>query len=406
MNRFLAGKARLLFLNVGHFADHLFMLIFAKAAFSAGLDFGLAKDGAYAEMIPYGVPSMILFGACAPLAAHFADKWSRGGMIAVFFIGIGLASVATSFATTPLEIGVGLAAIGVFAAIYHPVGIAMVVEGGGNVGWRLGTNGVWGNMGVAAAPLITGFVLAEYDWRLAFVIPGVVSVLVGLGFFAFVASGRSRAPEPCPRERALVGFAPGWRRALLALALVSAAGGFVFGAMSFIIPRMFEVSMPNVSVDVAATGALAALVYAVATWAQLGVGRIIDRRPVKPVLVTIALGQSIFIAVMAMQVDYALLAASVLAMAFVFGQIPITDAVLARYVPDVWRAKVLSIKFMLNLVIGALALLTARHVLAAGGGFDTLMMVLAVAAGFVFLAALLLPGREAEAALPVPAPAE
>ncbi|PPR69472.1 MAG: hypothetical protein CFH02_00516, partial [Alphaproteobacteria bacterium MarineAlpha3_Bin1] len=145
-------RIRFLFLNIGHFVDHMFMLIFAKAAFSAGLAFGLAKDGAYAEMIPYGVPSLVMFGACAPIAAHLADKWNRRGMIAVFFFGIGGASIATSFASNPFEIGVGLTVLGGFAAIYHPIGIAMVVEGGGNVGWRLGSNGVWGNMGVAAAP--------------------------------------------------------------------------------------------------------------------------------------------------------------------------------------------------------------------------------------------------------------
>ncbi|MDA0305525.1 MAG: MFS transporter [Proteobacteria bacterium] len=393
-------RVRFLFLNVGHFVDHLFMLIFAKAAYSAGIGFGLARDGAYAEMIPYGVPALLLFGAGAPVAAHFADKWNRNGMICVFFIGIGLASIATSFATSPLEIAAGLAAIGMFASIYHPVGIAMVVEGGGKVGWRLGANGVWGNMGVAAAPLITGIVLAEYDWRLAFVLPGVLSILIGLGFLTFVRAGRMRPPESCPREKALVGFAPGWQRALLSLGLVTAAGGFVFGAMTFIIPRMFEVSMPGISVDVAVTGGLAAIVYGVAAWAQLGVGRIIDKRRIKPVLLCIALGQPVLIGVMATQSDYGLLFASMLAMAFVFGQIPITDAVLSRYVPDVWRAKVLSVKFMLNLVIGALALIAARTILAAGGGFDTLMVVLAMAAGLVFLSALLLPaqvGGEAEA---------
>ena len=111
MPRQHSQRARLLFLNVGHFVDHLFMLIFAKAAFSAGLGFGLARDGAYAEMIPYGVPALILFGACAPIAAYLADKWNRTGMIAVFFIGVGLASIATSFATSPLGIGIGLAGI-------------------------------------------------------------------------------------------------------------------------------------------------------------------------------------------------------------------------------------------------------------------------------------------------------
>ena len=396
-------RARFLFLNVGHFVDHLFMLIFAKAAFSAGLGFGLAQDGAYAEMIPYGVPSLILFGAGAPIAAHMADKWNRNGMIAVFFIGIGIASIATSFATSPLGIGIGLAAIGVFASIYHPIGIAMIVEGGGKVGGRLGANGVWGNMGVAAAPLITGFVLADYDWRLAFVLPGVVSILIGLGFVAFVRTGRIRPPEPSSREKAHVGFRPGWKRALFALALVSSAGGFVFGAMTFVIPRMFEVLMTDISIDVAVTGALAAVVYAGASWAQLGTGRLIDRRRIKPVLLCVALGQPVLIGLMATQTDYGLFAASLLAMAFVFGQIPITDAVLSRYVPDEWRAKVLSVKFMLNLVIGAGALMMARTILAAGGGFDTIMMVLAIAGGLVFLSALLLPAQAGQEAVPATA---
>ncbi len=386
-------SSRLLFLNVGHFADHLFMLIFAKAAFSAGLAFSLAEEGAYAEMIPYGVPALILFGAGAPLAAHFADKWNRNGMIVVFFVGIGLAAIATSFAATPLQIGLGLATIGLFASIYHPVGIAMVVQGGGNVGWRLGANGVWGNMGVAAAPLITGFILADFDWRLAFAVPGIVAILIGIGFAVFVRAGRAEPPAATAREKALVGLADGWKRALLSLALVTAAGGFVFGAMTFIIPRMFEVSMPGVSTDVAVTGTLAALVYGIAAFAQLLVGRIIDRHRVKPILVAVSLGQPVFLGVMALQTDYALFAASLLAMAFVFGQIPITDAVLSRYVPDEWRAKVLSVKFMLNLMIGALALLAARAILAAGEGFEMVITVLALAACLIFLAALILPAR-------------
>lgn len=388
-----AHSLRLLFLNFGHFADHLFMLIFAKVALSAGLAFGLAADGAYAEMIPYGVPSLVLFGACAPIAAHMADKWSRSAMIVVFFIGIGLSAVATSFATSPLEIAVGLAVLGVFAAIYHPVGIAMVIEGGGRVGWRLGINGVWGNMGVAAAPLITGFILAAYDWRLAFMIPGIISVAIGIGYWAFWRSGRAVAPEATARERAHVGFAPGWQRALLAVALVTVAGGFVFGAMTFIIPRMFEVRMPGVSTDIAITGVLAGAVYAVAAFAQMIVGRAIDRRRVKPILLTVALGQPVFIGLMALQVDFALFGAALMAMAFVFGQIPISDAVISRYVPDQWRAKVLSVKFLLNLVVGAFALLAARTILNAGGGFEQVMVMLAIAACFIVLAALILPAR-------------
>jgi len=401
-----AQSLRFLFLNLGHFADHLFMLIFAKAAVSAGLAFGLAQNGAYAEMIPYGIPALILFGACAPIAAFMADKWTRNAMIVVFFVGIGAASIATSFAQSPLQIGIGLAAIGVFAAIYHPVGIAMVVQGGGRVGWRLGVNGVWGNMGVAAAPLITGFMLAEYDWRLAFVVPGIAAVLIGLGFAFFAKTGKAKAPPATAKEKALIGFAPGWKRALCALALVSAAGGFVFGAMTFIIPRLFEVRMAGVTVDIAITGALAAVVYAVAAFAQLIVGRLVDKHPVKPILIGVAAGQAAMIFIMSTQIDYLLFGAALFAMAFVFGQIPITDAVLTRYVADEWRAKVLSVKFLLNLGVGALSLLTARTILAGGGGFETVVLVLAMGACCIVLGAILLPARTGMEAAPASAPAE
>jgi len=400
-----ASRSHFLFLNVGHFADHLFMLIFAKAAFSAGLAFGLAENGAYAEMLPYGIPAMVLFAACAPLAAHLADKWRRNAMMAVFFIGIGLASIATSLAQSPLHIGIGLAIIGVFAAIYHPVGISMVIQGGGNVGWRLGVNGVWGNMGVAGAPLLTGFILSFIDWRAAFYVPGALSVGLGLAYVGMIRAGRAGPALGTPEERAHVSFAAGWRRALVALALVTGAGGFVFGAMTFLVPRLFDVRMTGITDDIAVTGALAAVVYAAAAFSQLAVGRLIDRHPIRRVLVPVALAQPVFLAAMALETDYALFAAALLAMAFVFGQIPITDAVLARYVPDQWRTKVLSVKFLLNLGVGALAIMTARWVLANDGSFETVMLIVAGAAILVIAAALMLPSRSG-AELGAVAPAE
>lgn len=399
-------QVRFTFLNFGHFVDHLFMLIFAKAAFSAGLAFGLAEDGAYAEMLPYGIPSLVLFGAGAPLAAYLADKWNRVGMMTIFFVGIGISAIATGFAQSPLQISIGLAAIGLFASIYHPVGIAMVVQGGGRVGWRVGINGVWGNMGVAAAPLITGFILADYNWQLAFILPGIVAILTGIGFAVFARRGGARPPAMPAGEKDIVGFMPGWKRALAALCLVTSAGGFVFGTMTFVIPRMFEVSLPDVTTNIATTGLLAALVYAIAAFAQLVVGRLIDKYRIKPVLFVIALAQPVLIGIMALQTNYALFAATLAAMAFVFGQIPITDTVIARYVPDVWRTKVMSVKLMLNLVIGALSLMVARFILESGAGFQGVITVVAIVAVFISLAALILPGRVRQSPQTTLSPAE
>jgi MFS family permease len=304
-------------------------------------------------------------------------------MLTVFFFGIGSASILTGFSQSLLQIGIGLALIGVFASIYHPVGIAMLIERGGKVGWLLGMNGVWGNMGVAGAPLVTGFILAQYDWRMA--------LIFGLSYLAYTRSDGVRSAVSTENKKDQVGFAPGWQRALVSLALVTAAGGFVFGGMTFLIPRLFDVRMHGISADIAVTGTLAAAIYVVAAFAQLIVGRQIDNRSIKPVLIFVACGQPVFLFLMAVYTDYSLFAVSLLAMGFVFGQIPITDAVLSQYVPDQWRTKVLSIKFMINLMIGAASLMTARYLLSSGSGFEPVMQALAISACIVVLAAFLLP---------------
>ena len=223
----------------------------------------------------------------------------------------------------------------------------------------------------------------------------------------FVRRGGGKPPVHAAGEKEIVGFMPGWKRALFAISLVTSAGGFVFGTMTFVIPRMFEVSMPDVTVDVATTGLLAALVYAIAAFAQMVVGRLIDKYRIKPVLFIIALAQPILIGIMATQMNYALFFATLLAMAFVFGQIPITDTVISRYVPDAWRSKVMAVKLMLNLVIGALSLLAARYILESGAGFSGVIAVVAIVAALISLAALLLPGRvRREVAVPTISPAE
>ena len=94
-------RLHFLLLNIGHFLDHLFTLIFATvAALALHREWGLG----YAELLKYATPGFFAFGVFALPAGWLADKWSREGMMSVFFIGIGLASIATAFARTPLEL--------------------------------------------------------------------------------------------------------------------------------------------------------------------------------------------------------------------------------------------------------------------------------------------------------------
>ena len=119
-------------------------------------------------------------------------------MMVIFFIGIGFASMLTALAETPLQIGAGLFAIGCFAAIYHPVGLAMVVHGRVKTGVPLAVNGIFGNMGVASAALIAGLMIDQTGWRTAFVLPGAISISTGL---LGLRPQRRRPPRGARRRR-------------------------------------------------------------------------------------------------------------------------------------------------------------------------------------------------------------
>ncbi len=378
-----------IYLNISHFIDHFIMLIFAKAAYDAGREFGLG----YEEIIVFGVLGFILFGAAAPIASILANKYSRSVMMVIFHFGIGISAIICSFASTPWELSIGLGLIGVFAAIFHPVGIAMLLKNSKKLGYRLGINGVFGNMGVAAAPLITGFLLLISDWKLSFILPGIACILYGVIFLLALRDEPKAVQTEKTNERDDV-FAPQWRRALLALALTTTSGGFIFGAMTFIIPRYFELQLTGITSSVAVTGLIASMVYAIAGFTQIGAGLLIDRFPAKPILFVIGVGQVIFIFLASTVSDLQLFFVTLVATSFVFGQIPIIDTIMSRYIPDKARGNVLSVKFALNLGAGASVLPISSLMLKNGYDLSSLFTVMSFMAMFVVLASLILPSGQ------------
>ena len=173
--------------------------------------------------------------------------------------------------------------------------------------------------------------------------------------------------------------------------MTTLAGGFIFGSLTFLIPRMFEVNLPGISVDVAITGLLAGIVYGIASFSQVCVGYLIDRYSPKIILGIVGLGQLILIFLASLYIDYALFFVILMAMFFVFGQIPITDAILVRYVDDRWRARVLSMKFLINLCAGASVLPLVSIFLSYGFTFSDLLKILSFLAIFVAISAYMLP---------------
>src|SRR3977135_3146015 len=170
------------FVNAAHFIDHYAMLIFAAAVIVMGPALGMA----YSELLPYATPGFVAFGAGSLLTGWLRGRWSRRPIMAIFFSGIGASMIAVGLVRTPLQLGAALLSIGLFASIYHPVGTAMIVSYAGRLGRAMGINWVWGNFGVGASALVTGVVGQFLGWRWAFIIPGLVTLLIGVAFMRAV----------------------------------------------------------------------------------------------------------------------------------------------------------------------------------------------------------------------------
>ncbi len=396
-------RLNFLFLNVGHFLDHLFMLIFATvAALRLAEEWGMS----YAALIPYATPGFVAFGICAIPAGWIADKWSREGMMIIFFIGIGASSIATALADSPIQIAAGLFAIGVFAAIYHPVGLAMVVHGRTKTGIPLAINGVFGNLGVAAAALLTGWLIDTGGWRNAFVLPGAISIGLGVAYAAFVWTGRkSRADAAggATAKKTAVGVSSIERatfvRVLSIIVFTTAIGGLIFQSTTFALPKIFDERLTDIAQSATAVGGYAFLVFAVAALAQLVVGYLVDHHSVRTVFAFVAGLQAVFFAIMYQLTGVAALVVSVAFMLVVFGQIPINDVLVGRITKSEWRSRVYSLRYIVTFSVMAstLPVIAGIH---ATWGFAALFMVMAVAAGAIFAAVLMLPRTGAIIAKP------
>ena len=188
------ARSVIAYINIAHFIDHYAMLVFAAAVIVIAPVFGMS----YGELLPYATPGFVAFGAGSLLTGWLGDRWSRRHMMVVFFIGIGAAMVAVGLAQTPQQLGAALLAVGLFAAIYHPVGTAMLVAHAEKLGREVGINGVWGNLGVASSALVTGVICQYLGWRWAFVLPGLATMVLGVCFALAVkheAGGRRKGAQ-------------------------------------------------------------------------------------------------------------------------------------------------------------------------------------------------------------------
>lgn len=392
-----SSKTVIGFVNVAHLIDHYALLILPTAVLGMTAEFGMTYGG----ILALATGGFVAFGAGSMPAGWLGDRWSRRNMIAVFFFGIGLSLLAVSMTQGPTALAICLTAVGLFGAIYHPVGGALLAAHATKLGSTLGLNGVFGNVGVAIAALSTGALVTLAGWRVAFAVPGVISILLGCVFLMKVSRGADRPaaakkPGP-PLPRALM------IRAFVVMAIVMTAGSMIFNATTVALPKLFDERISLFAETPMGVGVVVSGVYLCGAVAQVIIGRWLDRHSLKTAFLPIAALLAPCLALSIVATDWAMVIVGMLLMFAVFGQVTINDAMVARYSSDAWRARAYAVRYFLSFGVaaGVVPMLSLLH--DRSGDFSSSFTILAVGGVVILIGALIFPTRPDEIA-PAAAP--
>jgi MFS family permease len=372
------------FINLAHFIDHYAMLVFAAAVIVMAPVFNMT----YAQLLPYATPGFIAFGAGSLISGWLGDRWSRRNMLIIFFIGMGLALLGTALIQTPLQLGIALFAVGIIASIYHPVGMAMLTSYSEKLGRELGINGVYGNLGVASSAVITGLICEYLGWRWAFVLPGVITIGIGIIFMKTIHH------EKITKKSLGMGSARVSKNVMalvvVSLVLTIIASSTTFNAITVALPKLFQERLAEITQNTALLGLIASAVYVFGALAQYTIGNLLDKYPLKKIFIPLAIFLVAMLYIAAETSGFLLILISIGIVISIFGQVTVNDTMVGKYTSDEWRARAFAVRYFLGFTaagasVGLVALLYAN------GGFTLMLQAFAAFCFLVVIGAFIFP---------------
>lgn len=379
----IARRRAIAFLNWAHAVDHFVLLIYPTVVIGLTVVYGRS----YSDLIALSSAAFVAFGVFSLPAGWLADRWSRRNMMAAFYIGAGASLLMVGLAPNLIVLAVGMFALGMFAAIYHPVGMAMLIEASQARGRTLAFNGVCGNLGVSFAAGISAFLASWINWRAAFIVPGVLVMASGFVYLWLTPDDRHHAKTR--KSVATVPLTPRVAMILFGLFLaISITAGVTFNMLTIALPKIVDERLTT-HVPLVLAGSIATLVLICGGIAQLFIGRLVERFAPHTLFVAVTglgflgnLGAAYFEGV-------PLMVALAVSIAAIYAQVTINDMILARYTADAWRGRVYAIRYF-TLFISAGCAIAMISLLHDRGGFGLVLGANAIIAFAMFVATVAL----------------
>lgn len=370
----------------GHFLSHFNMLVFPAILLPLSTRLHMEMT----DVLALSFMMYLLFGVTSLPWGLLADKFGGRRLLCLFHIGAGICGlVAGALIDSPLGLKWALAGIGLFSGIYHPAGLGWIAKAVTRTSVGMAYNGMFGNLGLAAGPLLAGFVNYLYG-------PAVVYYVVGLMNFAGIYFLlRSPVNDGATHEKKNKHDAASWSRfGVLLVAMM--LGGVVYRGTTVTLPALFELQgggfyqwisnmVEGTSANVVATVLVSGL-YLVGMLGQYVGGRTGEKFDLR-------WGYFLFHAltipaafIISFLIDIPLILVATFHSFFLLGMQPIENTLVARLTPPSLHSSAYGMKFVVTFGVGAVAVKMVEMVKSSGGvadvypvlGFVSILLIITI----------------------------
>tara|TARA_B100000809_G_scaffold203140_1_gene204119 strand:+ start:492 stop:1670 length:1179 start_codon:yes stop_codon:yes gene_type:complete len=368
---------------------HAFMHMFAAFYFVIILSLEQEWNFTYNELISLWTLGALLIGLGALPAGWLSDKWSRSFMMVIMFFGMGFSSILCGLSNEKFLLFLGLSLLGLSCSIYHPVGIAWVVNSSDKKGRALGINGIFGGIGIGSGAFIAGLLIKYFDWKVAFILPGIVSIFVGIILFIFIINKhisfqniKSKNLHHSNSSNDLILIASIMLFSMFAL-------GLTFQIMQTSIPKVFDIRIQNLSTF--AIGAIIGAIYGIAGLMTLVGGIMADKFSLKKIYVIGIAAQVPCFFCIAYFTGLPLIIVCLIAAMFNSSILPTENILLAKFTPEKHHGLIYGFKFIIAFGSAPIAVFLISKIYEQTQEFTNLFYITTTLMILVTFAVLFLP---------------
>ena len=385
------SKLTVTYAALGHLLMHMFAAFYFVIVLAIEDDWKLSYD----ELLNLWFLGSLLVGLGALPAGWISDRWSRSGMIAIMFIGLGISSLLCGLSGNKVSLFISLSLLGLFCAIYHPAGISWVVNTSKETGKALGFNNIFGGVGIGLGAFFAGVLIEQFNWQAAFMLPGLISLVVGLSLTYHLKSGKislknisSEQFKDNPEKNQMLKIA-------IIMLLSITCLSFVYQILQTSLPKAIDIRLTD-SLDLSTSdiGYIVAAIYIVSGLMNYVGGILTDKYSEKLIYSIGIVGQGLLLLSIVSLSNYWLIAISLAIVAFNSSILPAENLLLAKFSPEKYQSLVYGIKFIVSFTVGPIALIMISRSYDLTGEFGVLYLAFGFVMIIMFLIVLTLPVKK------------